>query len=176
MHDDGDDDEHRRVPHGVDRQVGDRLDRFAGLDDLVADAAGEVVLEERPALPDDVPVALPAHEVDEVGTMRVVADQRVEEEGQRPDDGDDDDHPEQRRASARAKISPGRRGREHADDQADEDRHHRIGDGADGDEDDADREGDAELAEEIEMESPDAGGRLGLVGERPQASSGRRTR
>jgi hypothetical protein len=53
-----------------------------GLHHAVGDAAGEVVLEERPALAHHVPVALPADQAGDAGDHRVVAHQAVEQ--QRP--------------------------------------------------------------------------------------------
>ena len=51
--------------------------RVAGLHHAVGDAAGEVVLEERPALPHHVPVALPADEARHARHHGVVAHQAV---------------------------------------------------------------------------------------------------
>ena len=47
----------------VDRQHDALAQRRAGLHDAGGDAAGEIVLEERPALPHDMPMVLPAHQV-----------------------------------------------------------------------------------------------------------------
>jgi hypothetical protein len=65
------------------------------LHDLVGDAPGKVVLEEGPALADDVPMALPSHQIDQVGHDAVVADQGIEQEGQRANQHYDKDHPEE---------------------------------------------------------------------------------
>ena len=48
------------------------------------DAAGEVVLEEGPALPHDVPVALPADQVGEAGDDGLVGDQVLQGQRRRP--------------------------------------------------------------------------------------------
>jgi hypothetical protein len=53
---------------------------------------GEVVLEERPALAHDVPVALPAHEAGHARHHRVVAHEAVDEERERPADQHDRGH------------------------------------------------------------------------------------
>ena len=76
----------RRQQHerdrAVDQDVPDRVDardhafpqRRAGLHHAVGDAAGEIVLEEAPALAHDMPVTLPAHHVGEAGIDRLVGD------------------------------------------------------------------------------------------------------
>ena len=67
----------------VDRDVPDRGDgrgqrrahRRAGLHHAVGNAAGEIVLKERPALAHDVPVRLPADQAGERRRDRLVGDQ-----------------------------------------------------------------------------------------------------
>src|SRR2546423_706696 len=73
----GEQDERTRA---VDQDVPDRsdqrgqalADRRSGLHDPVGDAAGEIVLEECPALPHHVPVVLPADHVADIGGDRLV--------------------------------------------------------------------------------------------------------
>jgi hypothetical protein len=60
-------------------------------------AAGEVVLEERPALAHDVPVALPADQAGGAGDDRVVADRDIGEHHQRTDDEDERHHADEQR-------------------------------------------------------------------------------
>ena len=86
----GDEDQERRravdndVPDGADAGDDALAQRVRGVHHPVGDAAGEVVLEERPRLPDHVPVALPADQRRHRGNHRVVAHHRVEREQQRP--------------------------------------------------------------------------------------------
>ena len=164
QHDHRNDHEHHGVPGRVDAEVDGSFQRLAGLDDLVGDAAGKIVLEEGPALMDDVPMALPAHDGDEVGNDGVVANQGIEQEGQRADQHDDKDHPQQGLAVLIEDFA-GIGGGQHAHDEADEDRHQRVGKRADGHEHDADYECRTELADEIADEGSKAQGRLPVFGE-----------
>ena len=82
--------EHQREGgDAVDADIPDRIHRGddafaqggAGLHDAVGHTAGEVVLKEGPALADDVPVALPAHQIGKVAGDRLVGDEGACEEG-----------------------------------------------------------------------------------------------
>ncbi len=96
-------------------------------------------------------MALPADDVDEVGHDRVVADQRVEDEGERPNQHDDGNHP-QEGLPVQLEHLARRRGCEQSHDHADKDRHHRVRHRTDGDQHHAQRKGAAELVDEIEGE------------------------
>jgi hypothetical protein len=116
------------------------------------------------ALPDDMPVALPADDVHEVGDDAVIAHQRVEHEGERTDDDDDHDHP-QKGLGVQVEDFAGIGRCQHAHYHADEDRHQRIGNGADSDEADADGKGGFELGDEVGDEGSEAHGRLAIFGQ-----------
>jgi hypothetical protein len=66
--------------------------RARRLHDAIRDAPREVVLKERPALPHDVPVALPANEARRAGNQCVVAYRHVDEDGERPHDEHEPQH------------------------------------------------------------------------------------
>ena len=75
------------VPDAGDQRDDGLADRRAGLHHAVGDAAGEIVLEERPGLAHHVPVVLPADAVRHVGGDRLVGEQvlrRDRERAQRP--------------------------------------------------------------------------------------------
>ena len=63
-------------------------------------------------------------------------------------------------------------GGQHADHETDKDRHHGVGDRADGDQHHAQHEGDAELLDEIEDELVDARGGRRVRGQRYWAVAG----
>jgi hypothetical protein len=119
--------------YAVDRDVPDRADarhralaqRVRGLHHAVGDAPGEVVLEERPALPHHVPVALPADEARRPGYQRVVPDRDVGEDGERAHEQHERHHAREQRPLLRERLLPV--GRFHERDQpADEQRDHRV--------------------------------------------------
>ena len=68
------------VPAGIEGHHQAFAHRRPGLHDPVGDAAGEVVLEEGPALADHVPVVLPADHVGQAGIDDLVEQHRVAEE------------------------------------------------------------------------------------------------
>src|SRR5262249_54761130 len=79
--------------------------RIRGLHDAVGDAPREIVLEERPALAHDVPVALPADQAGGARYQRVLADRDVDQYHERAEDEYKRDHAEQQRP-----LLPERRG------------------------------------------------------------------
>nr|WP_292330794.1 hypothetical protein [Mesorhizobium sp.] len=107
QHHDGDRDEHQRIPDGIDGEIDAHLHRIAALHDLGPDAAGKVVLEERPVLAHDMPVALPADEVDEVRRDGMVADQRIDDHRQRTQKHDEGHQDEQRPMRGEEIAGPG---------------------------------------------------------------------
>ena len=84
----GGEQEHRAG--AVDHDVPDRRDHRdqalahsrPGLHHLVGDAAGEIVLEERPALAHHMPVVLPADHVGDVGRDRLIGDEVLRRDAQ----------------------------------------------------------------------------------------------
>jgi hypothetical protein len=165
QHDDGDNNEDQRVPGSVDGKIDSDLEGFTGLDDLVGDAAGKIVLEEGPALANDVPMALPAHDAHQIGHDGVVAYDSVEKECDGTHQHDDEDHPEEALAVLAEDVA-GIGGGQEAHDHADENGHERIGDRPDSDEHHADDEDGAKLVDEVEREGTKAHGRLAVGGER----------
>ena len=102
---------HHHGGDAVDQHVPDRghrgdqrlPHRRAGLHDAVGDAAGEIVLEERPALAHDMPVRLPADQARERRRDRLVGDEVARQRRCRPCDHDD----QQPCRSATARSPPG---------------------------------------------------------------------
>ena len=120
--------------HAVDQNVPDRGDgrgqrrahRRPGLHDAVGNAAGEIVLKERPALPHHVPMRLPADHAGERRRDRLVGDQIARQRHRRPRDQHDDRHADEPRPAVR-RGTVGRRLRHHGDDAAHEPRHRAVG-------------------------------------------------
>jgi hypothetical protein len=103
-------------------------------------------------------------QVDQVGHDGMVADQGIEGRGHRADDHHHGGH-QQQGLPVLGEHFAGRGGCQHADHQADEDRHHGIGNGADGHQAHAPDIGGSELVDEIEDERPEPhrGLAVGLV-------------
>ena len=87
----------------VDQDVPDRrdhrdqalADRRPGLHHLVGDTAGEIVLEEGPALPHHMPVALPADQVGDIGRDALIGNDVLRGQRQRTQHDQHHRHPEQ---------------------------------------------------------------------------------
>jgi len=75
---------HQDVPDGGQQRDQALADRRPGLHHPVGDAAGEIVLEERPALAHHVPMALPADQVRHIGGDRLVGHDVLAGQRQRP--------------------------------------------------------------------------------------------
>ncbi len=139
-------------PDGVDQLHGAVTQRAAGLDDLVGDAAGEVVVEGAKALPQHMPVGLPANERGEVGDDHLVLDEVMEAERERPGDQRDKAHPEQQQPVLLKEVLR-RAGVLHQVDQlADVGKQRHLDDGADEAGSDEDREPRPHLPEVVEIE------------------------
>ena len=157
-----------RVPATIDDEVPDAVDhvhdafadRHAGLHDLLADAAGIVVLEEAEALPEHVAVALPAHQ-----RRQVRHDRQVDQ----PARQDREDRPARRAARTLMKASSQKlsatkrsraRRRHPVDERAEEAEHGKLGHR--GDERDDKRGDDQPLhrLDEVAEEFRELGGRL----------------
>jgi hypothetical protein len=89
------------VPDGADARHRALAQGARRLHDAIRDAPREIVLEERPALTHDVPVALPANQARRSGDERVVPDRDIREDGERPCHEHERDHHEQHRQSGR---------------------------------------------------------------------------
>ena len=113
------------VEHRADARHGALAQRVRRGHHAVGDAAGEIVLEERPALPDHVPVALPADERGRARYERVVPDRDVDQQHQRPHDEHQRHHAdEQRPLALERRHAIGRFHQRH--EAPDEERNHRI--------------------------------------------------
>jgi hypothetical protein len=91
----------------------------------VGDAAGEIVLEECPALPHHVPMALPANQVANLGGDRLIGHDVLRGQRQRPQHQQHQRHAEQHRPEA-GEQRLGRARRDQGDDAAHENRDQRI--------------------------------------------------
>jgi hypothetical protein len=125
----------------------------------------KIVLEEGPALADDVKVALPANAADEARLDRMVVEQLVEDKHDRSQDGDGDEHHKQHRPV------PGKHlarcgGVEQPDHRTDEDKEHGIGEGTEGHRDHAHGQRGTELSHEIDHELAGSRRRTWIVGKR----------
>ena len=117
----------------VDQDVPDRIragdhalaERRARLHDAVGDPPREIVLEERPALPHHVPVALPADQVRETGGDRLVRDQALQQKGTRPHQQEDERHAKELRPGLRQQRAR-RMVRDQRHHAPDEDRDRRV--------------------------------------------------
>ncbi len=159
-HDDRGDAVDQHVPERGDRGDQRLAHRRAGLHHAVGDAAGEIVLEERPALPHHVPVRLPADQAGERRRNRLVGD----EIAQQGDDRARDQHHQRHAGEPRPGLGeePVGRNRGHQrDDAAHEPGHRAVG------------ERDEELDHEQGDEQP-----FRLAGEMPKEGEqpGRRLR
>ena len=95
--------------------------RVAGVHHPVGDTPREIVLKQRPAVPDDVPVALPADQAGDTRHDRIMADETVYQNSQ----GSADQHQQRHADQHRDRIvqSGGTRARLHyLHEAADEDR------------------------------------------------------
>ena len=100
-------------------------DRRSGLHHAVGDAAGEVVLEERPRLAHHVPVALPAHQVADIGGDRLVCHDVLSGDRGWPREQQHQRHAEQKRSVVGEQVL-GLRAGDEGHDPADEDRDHGV--------------------------------------------------
>ena len=149
------------VPDGVGTGDDAFPQRRAGLHDAVGDASGKIVLKERPALPDDVPMILPADEIAEARIDCLIGQRVLESQRGRTDDQHDDGHQHQqtpRLTQRRRRITL----RDKGDRLADENRNRRIQqrDNGTGDEQRDDEAFD--LAAEIPIKGSEIRWRLGL--------------
>ena len=103
-----------------------RAHRRPGLHHAIGNAAGEIVLKERPALPHHVPMRLPADQPGERRGDGLVGDEVARQGHRRAHDQDDDRHAEQPRP-AFGQEAIGRRLGHHGDDAAHEPRHRAVG-------------------------------------------------
>ncbi len=85
------------VPDGANAGHDALAQRVCGLHDAVGDAAGKIVLEERPALADHMPVALPADERGRAGDENHVPDRNIGQQHERPHHEDEGDHADEHR-------------------------------------------------------------------------------
>ena len=87
----------RDVPDGANARHHGLAQGIAGLHDAVGNPSREIVLEERPALPHDVPVTLPPDEAGHPRYHGVVAHQTVSEQGEWPTEQNNGRHAHQHR-------------------------------------------------------------------------------
>ncbi len=95
---------HQNVPDACEHRDQRLADRRSGLHHAVGDAACEIVLEERPRLAHHVPVVLPADAVRHVRRDRLVGDQILRRECQRPRDQQHEGHAQEVRPEFRKQL------------------------------------------------------------------------
>ena len=155
----------QNVPDRGDGRGQGRAHRRPGLHHPIGNAAGEIVLKERPALPHHVPVRLPANEAGERRGDRLVGDEVARQRHRRAHDQEDDRHAEQPRPAFGQKLI-GRRLGHHGDDAAHEPRHCAVGQRDEQFDHEQRREQPLRLAGEVPQERNQPARRLRVLGRR----------
>ncbi len=142
-----------------------RAHRRPGLHHAIGDAAGEIVLEERPALAHHVPMRLPADEAGERRRQRLVGDEIAHQRHAGPRDQHHQRHAGEPRPAV-GEEAIGRHLRHHGDDAADEPRHRAVGERHEQFDHEQRDEQPLGLAGEVPEERDQPGRRLGALGRR----------
>ena len=159
---DGGDAVHYNVPDGGDGRGQRRAHRRPGLHHAVGNAAGEIVLKERPALAHHVPMRLPADHAGERRGDGLIGDEIARQRHRRAHDHHHDRHADEPRP-ADGEEAVGRRLGDHGDDAAHEPRHRAVGERDAQLNHEQGREQPLRLAGKVPQEGDQAGRRLGMV-------------